>query len=980
MYPELTLPLVAAAVLLAGFVIFLVVFRPVLRRLALRQVSRRPGELMLVVAGSLLGTALIVASLTVGDSLDRSVRQTAYDSLGQVDEYVRSPSAAVGDEAAFRLGPLRQNPDVDGVLTMRGTGTAASVLSGGRRVAEPRVLAWELDFGAAARFGAPHRSGLAVANPGPGRVVVNGNLATSLGAKVGDRVTFYGYGRGMDATISAVVPATGLGGIGVGAAVNRDAFFLPGTLSGLARQAGQEISTTTFISNRGGVEDGARLTGTVSDQARGLLGPLAAARGADLQKPKQEVLDQARQTGDALGSLFLFVASFSIIAGILLIVNIFVMLIEERKGQLGVLRAIGMRRRRVSHELMIEGSLYTVVAVSLGGLVGLGIGRIVVALAVRIFNGFNDTGNQLSVIFAVTPTSMINGIAAGFLIALLAVTITSVRIARTNIISAIRDLAPAPRGGARRRSTLLSAAGTVALVVVSVPVVAHGVGMQVYLLPALAVVAAVPLLRRFWPARPVHTAVGLALFVWGLIAHLVRPHLFDDASTGTFIVQGCMLTFASVLLISQHQDVLLYPLRRLMRRPSQTGLATRLAVAYPTAKRFQTGATLAMYCIVIFVVVLLTQISAIIDAGVQSEVTKAAAGWSLRADHNPAVPWPDAARAVTAGPFAGQVAKAATLVSGDALADDPLRRTAKDLPVVAVGLPDDIAAAPPALNDRLSSLPDDAAAWRLVLRDPSYVLIDTFYGATGGPQGKPPRAGSKLVITDPQTGRSYNRTVAGILTDGIVFYGVGGAEPRRYPVLMSQPAVTGLLGTEARPSSLLLRLAPGADVERVGSQLQGQFLAQGMVTTDLAQRVRDNFTASQQFFTLMRGYLALGLLIGVTGLGVIMVRAVRERRRTIAVLRALGFQARTVRSSFYAESTFVAFEGVVIGTLLGVLTTWLLYQNSPSFGSLNAPYPIAWTQLAVIIGGTLAASLLATVGPARRAARIRPAIALRISD
>ena len=43
---------------------------------------------------------LIVASLVVGDSLDRSVRQTAYDVLGPIDEVVRTPSGALGDEAS----------------------------------------------------------------------------------------------------------------------------------------------------------------------------------------------------------------------------------------------------------------------------------------------------------------------------------------------------------------------------------------------------------------------------------------------------------------------------------------------------------------------------------------------------------------------------------------------------------------------------------------------------------------------------------------------------------------------------------------------------------------------------------------------------------------------------------------------------------------------------------------------------------------
>ena len=52
--------------------------------------------------------------------------------------------------------------------------------------------------------------------------------------------------------------------------------------------------------------------------------------------------------GNGLGSLFLFIGSFSIIAGVLLLVNIFVMLAEERKAELGLLRAVGMRRHHLA--------------------------------------------------------------------------------------------------------------------------------------------------------------------------------------------------------------------------------------------------------------------------------------------------------------------------------------------------------------------------------------------------------------------------------------------------------------------------------------------------------------------------------------------------------------------------------------------------------------------------------------------------------
>jgi putative ABC transport system permease protein len=283
------------------------------------------------------------------------------------------------------------------------------------------------------------------------------------------------------------------------------------------------------------------------------------------------------------------------------------------------------------------------------------------------------------------------------------------------------------------------------------------------------------------------------------------------------------------------------------------------------------------------------------------------------------------------------------------------------------------------IDEHLDSLPDAAATWALVAEDSRYVLVDGLYGQTGGPQSAHVEPGTLLRLTDPSTGRDVDRIVAGVVNDGTAFYGIGGGE-FRYPVFMSARNVWTAFPSTAAPSSLLLRAAPGEDPARLASDLQGQFVTQGVVATDIQQAVRNNFTANRQFFQLMRGYLALGLLVGITSLGVIMVRAVRERRRTIGVLRALGFGSRTVRRAFMGESTFVAVEGTIIGTVLGVVTTWVLYSNSPAFGTLDAPFPIAWSALSLTVGATLVASLLATLWPAQRAAGIRPAVAVRVAD
>ena len=91
MYPNLTPFLVGLGGAALLVTVVLAVGGPLTRRLALRQVNRRRAEAALVVAGSVLGTAIIVGSLVVGDTLDRSFRQDAYRYLGMVDEVVSSP-------------------------------------------------------------------------------------------------------------------------------------------------------------------------------------------------------------------------------------------------------------------------------------------------------------------------------------------------------------------------------------------------------------------------------------------------------------------------------------------------------------------------------------------------------------------------------------------------------------------------------------------------------------------------------------------------------------------------------------------------------------------------------------------------------------------------------------------------------------------------------------------------------------------------
>jgi putative ABC transport system permease protein len=1007
-YPNLTptlVTLLGIALAVAGFI---AVRRPFLRRLALRQIARRRGEAVLVVVGSVLGTAIIVGSLIVGDTLNFSVRQTAYKNLGPIDEIVSSPTVAQGEVAARRIERLRGDSDVDGLLTLRGDQAAVVRGSGTSRTAEPRASVWEVDFAQAAAFsgGVQGGSGLAGPAPGAGEAVINDDLATQLGARAGDRLTVYLYGRPTAVRVDRVVPAVGLAGAGTGQTAARNAFFAPGTLVQAARQAKAaaparggpapadgaggatapgaagppaEPRTFTFVSNTGGVEAGEPRSDAVAAKLKAALGPLTA-QGTSVETPKQSVLEAAEQAGNGLGSLFLFIGSFSIIAGVLLLVNIFVMLAEERKSELGMLRAVGMKRGRLVRSFIIEGTIYALVASLVGILIGLGVGRAVVVVAARIFSSFSDE-DSFNLAFRFTPISLVNGFAMGFLIAFVTVTLTSIRISRVNIIAAIRDL---PNEGGRRLKRRWVALSTVAAAgfgALSTVAIANSQGVGVYLYPTLTVLALCPLLVRLAPKRWVYSGASLATLAWGLSANTLRPKVFDDGSTATFIVLGSLLTFSAVLLVSQNQQLLMRPLRPLIARPTLGGLATRLAVAYPIARRFRTGAILIMYGLVVFTLVLITVIGNLISAGTDAEVANASGGFGVRADFNPSAPVGDPARTFASGRFAGKVDAVAPLTVSGAKVTNLIKGRTDPIDVIVVGTDPTLSQAglfP--LSRRLERLGDDPAVWRAVQSDPGYVILDNFLGQeNGGPGSITYQPGDTLTVTDPATGKAEPKTIAGILKSGQGFYGVGNTGFVS-PIIMSQQAARAQFGSGAKLASAMVKPAAGVTDQALAAELQGQYLPEGLVATQIRDQVERGLAANRGFFQLMQGFLALGLIVGIAGLGVVMVRAVRERRRNIGVLRALGFQSGTIQRAFLTESTFVALEGIVLGTALSIVTSYLLFKNDQELNASGVGFPIPWTSIAVLVAAAALASVLATVWPARQASKIRPAVALRIAD
>jgi len=947
---------VAAVVVLAVLslpALYVLAFRPVLRRLALRYPARRPVEAALVVLGTLLGTSIITGSLIVGDTIDRSISASAYEQLGPIDELVTVSGLDEGRALAERFEGFTA-PGLDGTLVFV---TVPVAVSGGAN--QPRAQLLELDAEEAATFGGDSSiTGIEGPNPPAGHAVVTEDLARRARLEVGDVALAYLYGTAVPFEVDRIVPRTGVAGFWPidGRQQSYNLIVAPGTVERVLDAVGEGAATAEppevriAFSNDGGVEGGVEATDAVVPAVEAVLG----GSDAVVRPVKRDLLTAATEAAESLTQLYFTMGMFAVAAGVLLVVNIFVMLADERRSELGMLRAIGLRRLPLVGAFTAEGWLYSLVAGAIGALLGIAFGWVIAWRAEDILQSSSDQ-RSLSLTFSFEWSTVLTGLVAGFAISLATIVATSVRTSRGNVIAAIRDL---PASQVRTVGGRWQWVGAWLVLLGAAWTAVGWTGGDAYgvtIGPILVLVGVGALLARTTDVRRATVGVSVAVLVWGTAFIPVLGALDIDVSIPVFLVQGLSMAAAGVALVTIYQGVI----GRWVSRVAGSPLPVRLGMAYPIARRWRTAMTLGMFAVVILTLVYLSVISFMFRSQVDDIAADMSGGFGVVVVSNPTDPLPE--EALAALPGTGRIAPLAY-----GLADFELDgQEARSWPVTGFG--SELVAAPPVLQDR-GPYPTDEAAWEAVLADPDLIIVDEFFLSTGGgPPTGTPDPGDRFAIRDPVTGSSRTVEVAALAENDFLFngafYGIGGLEEL----------------TAGRAVASRFYVEPEGDPTEVAAAIRTEFVANGADAEAVTDTIDGALVQQTGFFTLMQQFVGVGLLVGIAGIGVIMVRAVRERRRIVGVMRSLGFPARSVGAAFLVEAAFVAFEGVVLGVAVALVGSYGLVLSGATFAE-GMTWGVPWTEVLGISLLALVASSVAALWPARRASRIRPAEALRITD
>ncbi len=687
---------VAVGVVL-GIIALFALRRPLVVRMGLRNIPRRRAQTVLIVFGLTLATIIVAMSFSTGDTMTSSIRESAYDGQYRIDhtvEFDEEAGVAQGDERQVSQrvledlrAELADDERADGVFGA--LIEPVGVINLDTRLSEPlfwMVGADAADVDAVGAIPDEDWEPLEFAGVGADEIVVSRRAADQLAAEPGHVLRlFAGDGR-VDlrvrvAAIGADTVMTGVSELDAGGGTVR----IGTARAALGDAAGPDTWTFAAIATGGGrLDGGLDYAEALNDDLNAFLDEREAAERSGLgegetgdyysaavgsgrltaEDSKADAVQNAELFGAVLVLLFLFMGSFSVAAGVLLIFLIFAMLAEERRSEMGISRAIGMQRDHLIQMFMSEGMAYNLGAAVIGVALGL---AVTVGMVGIINTGLESFGFTFR--WSVTWQSLVTSGGIGIVITFLTMTASSFRASVLNIVAAIRDLPDSSSASRRGISpagifttpiglallptlplTFVFGSALVALMGASgglrasmVPwvlapawqlmtwraewwpmMLVGGAGVIYYGASSeslffymtgvsLAPLGLVMLLTRLGlPGRlPWTAAAALVLFFW------LAPRSWHESVLGTdlnggpelFVISGMAMTAAGSLLLVFNLETLVRVFNVGLSRAGKYAPVLRAAAAYPAASRYRTGMTIAMIALIVFALVNFTVVN-----------------------------------------------------------------------------------------------------------------------------------------------------------------------------------------------------------------------------------------------------------------------------------------------------------------------------------------------------------------------------------
>jgi len=1006
-------------------------------RMGFRNLIRHKSDTAIAILGFMIGTSIICSSMAIGDTLGNMIEGLVYDGFDLTDEYMTfvggdgelySVNGTFANEVSDVIEGYDDETDlIDGISWEYERD--GSVIDLDTILMEPRMNLRSFHPDTTSSFGELYVDGEKVQmDLEYNEVYITSKAADLIEARAGHTLQiFSGLGMG-NFTVRAVLDQVGRAN-----SFSEESIFM-------SREAIWDLFNETYtegpwgeggnwsggvynilkVSNTGGrVEGGEHCDRVIKDLEERLndelVNPLGAGREFEFTGNKADSVDQAKESMDTFTKLFLAFGAFTIIVGITLIINIFVMLSEERKEEMGITRAIGMKRKELRLVYLFEGTFYSFLSSFVGVLLGLASGYGIIVGMQSIFNNLGFADWNIQGYYTITPLSIMLAFVSGFAITIVTTLFITARVARLNIVSAIRST-PVPKKRPRVAAFVQKACGvydigscsaddsllarTISFVFDRMTVLGIltltagflslllGIYLKQYSFTFLGLsfilIGMAMIARYFLNQRATYTLAGaLVLLLW-----TVDLPFFDGYSGDIemFVLSGVFMVTSGVLLLVWNTDIILWIVEKIVMVLGASPASIKMAVSYPLKKRFRTGVTIFMFALIIFTITGMSMITNIMNLNIDSFERTLGGGYDLIGVSQTGIP--DLREAVIEGEnnplfdidvvdrinWEDTVSMSMGLVSINISMAFYGQEFEQEFPYQCAGVSDHFIEKNTYGFSKVDwdlvypggkGPEENSDVWNSIRENDTLVILD---GAMIGEGGFGPPTSGLIDVGDvielvSFNGTHINRTV-------IAFTEQQGINA----VFMYNTTAERDFGVSEEKVHLF-RVKDGEDIEKVSDDLRRALLFYGFYTIIVRDLIETILETQNSFFDLLNAFLSLGLVIGVIGLGIVTLRSVYERRHEIGMMRAIGFKKRTVIFTFLGESSFIAGAGLLIGSVLGMILGWNLWRDDlresmPEFG-------IPWLKIAIIVGIAFLFAVLSSIAPSAKASRVVPAEALR---
>jgi putative ABC transport system permease protein len=213
-------------------------------------------------------------------------------------------------------------------------------------------------------------------------------------------------------------------------------------------------------------------------------------------------------------------------------------------------------------------------------------------------------------------------------------------------------------------------------------------------------------------------------------------------------------------------------------------------------------------------------------------------------------------------------------------------------------------------------------------------------------------------------GRAYR--VAGILENNSVF--------------VSLEAMRLLTGRRTY-AAMIVKAEPGTDLEALGAAIRGRLEEEkeieqlSVLTPEKSAQVISNVIGSIELGLFM--VAAVAVVVGGFGIMNTMYTSVLERTREIGIMKSVGARPGHVLAIFLLESGLIGLVGGGTGVLGGAGIAWIVAAVARAKGFEYLAVGVEARTIVAAVAYALLIGMISGALPARQAARLRPAEALR---